>query len=183
MRDVALTFGLMGAVFLALVAQEFLPVLWALEGARVVLPPMIFCYGALTLPFPLMLALAVWTGLTNDLMYMRVVSGLVEIPLGWSILFYVALGSICQGLRPLVLRGHWELHAVMSAFGTASLLAAQFTMITIRRLEDGFVFNERVLWRMLVPAMLALMLAPLFYLLVQLGMGRWRPGRRAWRGF
>lgn len=179
MRTALITLGLMVAVFVALIIEEFLPPVELLDGARVMLVPMIFCYGALTLPFGVMLGLAFFAGLLSDLSALQVVAGTVEISVGWSILVYVAIGSICQGMRPLVLRGHWEIHAGMSGVTTSIILALQFMMITLRRFDTGgLVYSDTVLWRILGPGIVALLLAPLFYFVVALASGRMgMPGR------
>ena len=49
------------AIFLALIIEEFLPPVRFLHGARVFLVPMLFCYGALAMPFWATLLMAVYT--------------------------------------------------------------------------------------------------------------------------
>ena len=49
---------LVAAIYLALIAQEFIPPLGFLGGAHLLLVPLLFCYGALWLSFPAMLGLA-----------------------------------------------------------------------------------------------------------------------------
>jgi len=184
MKDAILTFSLLVAVFLALLIQEFIPALEFMHGARVNFVPVLFCYGALIVPFPLMLVLAGVTGFFLDLTYLAVLGGVVEIPLGWSILLYVAMGLICQGLRPLALRGHWELHALMSAVTAVTYLALQFGMISLRRFDDGgLMFNNVALWRILGPGIIALLVSPPFYFLVEWVTRRFAPQRRMVRGF
>ena len=80
---------LVAAVYTALIAQEFIPPLSFLGGAHLLLVPVLFCYGALWLSFPTMLAFALFTGLLSDLAFLHVVGDHVEIGLGWSVLFYV----------------------------------------------------------------------------------------------
>ncbi len=173
MRDALLTAGLAAAIFVALVIQQFLPAVGFMAGARLSLVPIFFCYGALIVPYPLMIVLALLTGFLADLAALQVVSGAVEIPLGWSILVYVAAGSICQGLRPLVLRGHWELHALMSGLTTTAILALQFGMISMRRFEvGGLVWNETVAWWIFGPGLMALLVAPVIYFAIGLMSGR-----------
>ncbi len=184
MKDVLLTAALIVAIFAALIVQEFLPPLGFMSGARIYLVPVLFCYGALILPYPLMIVLALVTGFMSDLAFLQVVAGSVEIPVGWSILAYVAVGSICQGLRPLVLQGHWELHILMSVLTTITLLALQFGMISMRRFEQGgWVWNETVAWRIFGPGIVALVLAPAVYFLATLAYGRNEEIGRTARGY
>ncbi len=70
------------------------------HGARVFLVPMLFCYGALAMPFWAMLLMAVYTGFLTDLAYLNVTDGHVEIALGWSIVVFVFFGLFAHGLQP-----------------------------------------------------------------------------------
>ena len=58
--------ALLVAIFLAFPLQEFIPPLHMMHGARVLLVPMLFCYGALALPTWAGLILAALTGLMHD---------------------------------------------------------------------------------------------------------------------
>jgi hypothetical protein len=85
--------------------------------------------------------------------------GTVEMSAGWSILLYLAAGSVCQGLRELVLRGHWWLPPLMSAATTMVYLALQFGVLTMRRFDSGGLFwSEAVAWRIFAPALFAMLL-------------------------
>lgn len=173
MRDALLVLGLIVATFFLLVLQEFISPLTFLSGARVNLVPVLFCYGALIVPFPFMLVLALGVGLMADLATLQVVESMVEVGLGGSVIFFLMVGLICQGLRPLVLRGHWELHTLMSALTAIMYPAMQFLMITFRRMEDGgFFFNETVVWRILGPGIITLFVAPIFWFVVTWVIGR-----------
>ena len=199
MRDTLFTLGLMVAIFLGLAAQEFIPPLSIAEGARVYLAPVFFCYGACSLPFPSMLALAVTAGFLGDFTALQIVerantssdiyavhtlAASVEIPAGWSILLFVAIGLICQGMRPLVLRGRWWIPALMSAGTTIVYLALQFAMITMRRIEEsGLFWSEVVAWRIVAPGVIAFLLALLLTLAVMLVEGVAHGGRRPLRDF
>lgn len=162
-----LTTGLLAAIigmFVILILEQFIPPLRALNGARVVLLPMLFCYVALAAPTWAVLLMAVYTGLLSDLMYLHIVDGRVEIGLGWSIVYFVFFGLLAHGFQPGFLRGHWWLHVALSAVGTIVLLALQYAMISFRR--QGFVFNDLVAWRILAPGLIAAVFAPLVHLLV-----------------
>ncbi|MGC1480114.1 MAG: hypothetical protein WA771_06400 [Chthoniobacterales bacterium] len=184
MRDAITIVILMVVIFACIVLQELWPPVQLFLGARVLLVPLVFCYGALTLPYPAMALLALFTGFLTDLSLLQVLGDSVEISVGWSILVYVAIGSICQGFRPLVQRGHWWIHAGMSAVSTSVLLALQFFTITLRRFEEGgIVYDEVVLWRILGPGIIALIVAPLFYFAAGFASGRVELPDRAVRGF
>jgi hypothetical protein len=171
--------ALVAAIYLALIAQEFIPPLGFLGGAHLLLVPLLFCYGALWLSFPAMLGLAVFTGLLSDLAFLHVVGDRVEIGLGWSILFYVIVGTALQPLRPLFLAGRWEVHCLASGAVTFLLLLAQYLMVCLRR--GSFLFDGTIFWHLVGPAVLALLLAPVAgFLLGLLPAGR--PAQRGRRG-
>ena len=175
-------FSLALAIFLALIIQEFIPPLRFLHGARVFLVPMLFCYGALSMPFWAMLLMAIYAGFLTDLAHLNVVNGHVEIALGWSIVVFVFFGLFAHGLQPAFLRGRWWVHVLLSAVCTCVFLALQFVMISFRR--QGFFFNEMVAWRILAPGVIAAAIAPFVHLgVVKIspyvhGPARLRPFRR-----
>ncbi len=145
------------SVYLALLAQEFIPPVPFLDGARILLVPVLFCYGALWLPFPAMLALALYTGLLSDLALLHVDGDQVEIGLGWSMLFYVFTGCALQLVRPLFLAGRWEVHCLASGATTLLLLLGQYLMVCLRR--ESFLVDGTVLWQIAGPAFAALFIA------------------------
>lgn len=168
------------AIYLALLVQEFLPAVPFFANARLLLVPAIFCYGALWLPFPAMLGLALWTGLLSDLANLHVIGDRVEIGLGWSMLFYVIVGTVLQIWREAFDDGHWPIHAIASAAVTFLLLAGEYAMVCLRR--EAFYFDATVFWHIAGPALAAFFLAPLFYFLFQLFPGNFRrPGHRSRR--
>lgn len=182
-RDAIKTVALAVGIFAAFVLQMLIPPMDFAAGSRVMLVPVLFCAGACTLPYPLMLALAVLTGLMTDLLSLQLVGDSVEISVGWSILLLVALGSICQGVRPLVLRGQWWLPALMSALTTLSILLSQYLAITMRRFDTGgFVWNETVTARILVPALVAMVLSLWLHMIIAFVTWR-RQERRLLRDF
>jgi multisubunit Na+/H+ antiporter MnhG subunit len=156
------TLFLLAAVYLAVLLQEFIPPLAFLDGARVQLVPLVFCYAALWLGFPAMLGFALYTGLLSDLANLHVIGDRVEIGLGWSMLFYVALGAVLHFLRPGFLAGRWELHALSSGLGTLILLLGQYLMVCLRR--ESFIFDQTVAAQIVWPAVVALLLAPVLCL-------------------
>lgn len=198
MKNVIITAALAVAIFLSFVIQEFIPALQVAEGARVLLAPVFFCYGACVLPFPAMIVLAFLTGFLSDFTALQVVHhnadaadldtlqrivGSVELSAGWSILLFVASGLICQGLRSLVLRGHWWLPPLMSAVTVIFYLALQFAMLTMRRFETGgLYFSEVVAWRIIAPGLIAAALTLALVLAATLGSG-WIAERRGLRDY
>lgn len=168
------------ALFLSLVVQEFIPPLAWLNGARVLLMPIVFFYGALAMPAWGMLILAFATGFMWDaLVASQIVDANVEISLGWSIILFAALGAIMNGFRPLYQRGHgWEIHCLMCGPLIAFHVLMEYLMITFRRGE--FLFPKVIWWRIGGAGLVAMVLAPVVFFIMHsfaLSFG-WGPPQR-----
>lgn len=155
------------SMFLALMVQELIPALpWLFQGARILILPVVFFYGALAFPYVPMLGLAFVAGLMWDALHVQVIDGNVEISLGWSIILYAALGAIMSGFRPLFQRGFGVLiHAVLSGLFVPLLVLAEYLMITFRR--GDFLFPPLIWWRIGGAGVLAIAMAPFVYLTFQ----------------
>lgn len=159
-------FILLILIFLAQITEFFLPTLPFMYNAHVYLVPLIVFYGAVVLPIPLMLALALYAGFLLDTLTVQVLAGRVEISLGWSILLYGALAGIMHGLRPLFVRGRWEVHCIVAGICTSAIVLAQYMMITVRRTPVRFDFTREVWWQIGGPGLMAMLIAPvMFYIL------------------
>lgn len=148
-------------VFVAQIVELFIPPLDWMYNAHVYIVPVIVFYGAITLPFPLMLALAFVAGFLWDAMMVQILGGHVEISFGWSILIYAVLAAIMHGLKPLFNRGRWEVHCVLSGVCTSLILLSQYLMISFRR--GSLIFNREVWWQIGGPGLLAMLMAPLVF--------------------
>jgi hypothetical protein len=170
---------LAGLVYLALIAQEFIPAVPFLGGSHALIVPLLFVYGALWLPFPGTLVLALYSGLLSDLTFLHTSGDQVEIGLGWSMLFYVLLGAALRLLQPLLPGGRWEIHCLASGLSTLLLLLVQYLMVCLRR--ESFLVDAPILWQIFGPGVAALVLAPPIFFFLRLFPGRpWseqaRPG-------
>lgn len=154
-------FVLVVLVFLAQLLEIFLPPLDWMYNAHIYIVPVIVFYGAMALPFPLMLSLAFVAGFLWDAMTVQILGPHVEISFGWSILLYAVLAAIMHGLKPLFNRGRWEVHCVLSGVCTALILLAQYLMISFRR--GSLIFNREVWWQIGGPGLLAMLMAPLIF--------------------
>ena len=153
---------------LAQVVEFFIPPLEWMYNARIYIVPVIVFYGAMALPFPLVLALAGFAGFLLDAVTVQALGSRVEISVGWSILLYAVLASIMHGLRPLFIRGRWEVHCVMSGLCTSAILLSQYLMISFRR--GSLVFTHEAWWQIGGPGVIAMLMAPLaFWILHSLG--------------
>src|SRR5947209_18814858 len=158
-------FLLLFLVLAAQIAELFIPALPWLYNAHIYIVPVIVFYGAMALPFPLMLALALYAGVLLDALTVQVIGGKVEISAGSSILLYGVLAGIMHGLRPLFARGHWEVHCILSGIFTSLIVMAQYLMITFRR--GSLVFTREVWWQIGAPGPIAMALAPIAFWLLQ----------------
>jgi len=152
---------LMGLVFVAQIVEFFIPPLEWMYNAHIYITPVLVFYGAMALPFPLVLALAFWAGFLLDTFNAQVVGTHVEISLGSSILLYAVLAGIMHGLRPLFARGRWEVHCIMSGLCTSALLLGQYLMLSFRR--GSLFFSREVWWQIGGPGLLAMLMAPLVF--------------------
>ena len=154
--------------FLAQIVEFFIPPLDWMYNARIYIVPVIVFYGAMALPFPLVLALAGFAGFLLDAVTVQALGPRVEISVRWSILLYAVLASIMHGLRPLFIRGRWEVHCLMSGVCTSSILLSQYLMIAFRR--GSLFFTREAWWQIAGPGVIALLMAPLlFWMLHSLG--------------
>ena len=151
-------------IFIAQIAEFFIPALPWMFNAHIYIVPLIVFYGAMVLPFPMMLALAFYAGFLLDTLTVQIIGPRVEISLGWSILLYAVLAGIMHGLRPLFVRGRWEVHCVVAGLCTSAIILAQYLMITFRR--GSFLFTREVWWQIGAPGLMAILISPVvFYIL------------------
>lgn len=157
-------FFLVAALFFSLVGQQFIPALPWFFGARVLLMPIVFFYGALAMPFWAMLILAYLAGFMWDALNVQMIDSGVEISLGWSIVLYAILGAIMNGFRPLFQKGRWEIHCLISGMFTSLLVLAEYLMLSLRR--GDFEFSKLVWWRVGGSGVAALFLAPFCFFIL-----------------
>jgi hypothetical protein len=148
-------------VVIAQIAEFFIPPVDWMYQAHIYIAPVLVFYGAVALPFPLMLGLALFSGILLDALTVQVIGGKVEISLGWSILLYAVLAGIMHGLRPLFIRGRWEVHFVLTGVCTSAIILAQYLMITFRR--GTFFFSKEVWWQIGGPGLIAALMAPVVF--------------------
>ncbi len=153
---------LLASMFLTLVGQHFIGPIQPF-GARVLLMPIVMFYGALALPVWGMLALAFAGGLMWDALCTQQVGTGFELPMGWSIVLYAALGAIMGGFRPLFQRGRWEIHCLLSGLCTSAIVFAEFVAISIQRQPISFIFNQQIWCRIGVAGLIAALISPLFF--------------------
>ena len=154
-------FVLLVLVMIAQIAEFFIPPLDWMYHAHIYITPVLVFYGAMALPFPLMLGLTLFAGILLDALTVQVVGSKVEISLGSSILIYAVLAGIMHGLRPLFIRGRWEVHCVLTGICTSAIILAQYLMITFRR--GTVMFTREVWWQIGSPGLMAMLIAPVIF--------------------
>jgi hypothetical protein len=80
------------------------------------------------------------------------------------VIMYAILGIIMSGLRPLFLRGRWEVHCLFSGIATSVLVLAEYLMISLRREPLRFEFNPEIWGRILGAGVVALVLSPFVFM-------------------
>ncbi len=147
--------------FLAQIVEFFIPPVDWMFNARIYIVPVIVFYGAMALPFPAVMALAFFAGFMLDALTAQVLGTRVEISVGWSILLYAVLAAIMHGLRPLFIRGRWEVHCIMTGVCTSTIVLSQYLMISFRR--GSLFFTRDVWWQIAGPGLIAMLMAPLAF--------------------
>lgn len=164
---------LAGMLLLSFILQEFLPVFnWA-YGSRLMLVHAVFLAAAVAAPFPVMLALALVTGLIWDARYHipvypdEATLGMLtqsEIPFGFTILLFGIMGALIQGVRPLFRRGRWELPVFMIGLCTGLTLLIEYLVISFQR--GGLEISMELWWKLLMTALFSSLVSPFLLLLL-----------------
>ena len=170
------TFCIVILVLLAVVAQQFLPALDVLNGSRMLLVPLVFLCSAITLPTPLMLALAFICGFLTDAegtlgphggdpeVYTRPTEML---RFGYSIVLYGVMGFIMQGIQPLFRQGRWQVSTLLTGVSVFLYLLTEYLLINFVR--GDFTFSRGTLFKIVVTSGLTTIFSPLvFWLLFRL---------------
>jgi len=167
------TLCLLILVLLAVVVQQFLPALTMLNGSRMLLVPLVFLCGAVTLPTPLMLGLAFVCGFLTDAestlgphggdpeVYTRPVEAL---RFGYSILLYGVMGFIMQGIQPLFRQGRWQVSTLLTGVSVFLYLLTEYLLINFVR--GGFSFGRGTLFKIVFTSGLTTLFSPLVFWLL-----------------
>ena len=162
-----------------LILQDFIPAVDAVYHAHILVVPVIFFAGALSVPYPLMLLLAFVTGFMWDALnsipaaFPDVAAAAVQVgapppvsggTFGITIFFYALLGSLLHGIRPLFRTGRWELPLLMTTVSLILLLSLEYASIGFRR--GNFSFPPEVWNHILATALLSSVLVPLVFLFI-----------------
>jgi hypothetical protein len=160
--------------------QEFIPPIEFAQQARVLLPPVFFFSSALSVPFPVMLCFALFTGLVWDARHLpykpdkvnaapatELVSNDLserfsahggDLPFGYSTFLLGVMGTLMQGIRPLFKRGRWEVPVIMVGLAIFAWLLIEYLIMSF--LRGSFVFPPGMWTKMITQALLAMLVSP-----------------------
>lgn len=178
---------------LSFCAQEFVPMFEFAQQARVLLPPAFFFSAALSVSFPVMLGLALFSGVVWDARHlpyrqekqiiaeyseMAVAGPAVELRaasggslrMGYNAILFAALGTLMQGIRPLFKRGRWELPVIMVGLATFVWLLLEYLLMSF--LRSRFYFPPLMWTKLTTSALLSTLVAPLLIFTLH-SLARW----------
>lgn len=161
--------------------QEFMPMVKIAQNATLFLPPVFFLAGSVAVSFPVMLLMALVTGVLWDARYLPLAAGqhgsanlldlsnpasgeLVDMGIGVSVLLFGVMGAMMQGIRPLFKKGRLELPVLMVGFAMAGWLLIQYLLMTFMR--GSFFFPAGVWSKIVTDSLLAMLAAPLIFLML-----------------
>lgn len=162
--------SIIALVLLAVIVQQFLPALTILSGSRILPVALVFLCASVTLPAPGMLLLAFTCGFLTDMENWLGPHGgdpeVYEFPVetlhfGYSIVLYGIMGMLMQGIRPLFLRGNWQLSALLAGIAVFLYLSTEFLLINFIR--GGFSFGDKTLLKIALSSALTTLFAPLVF--------------------
>jgi len=155
------------------IIQEFLPVIGWAYGSRLLLVHAVFLAGAVAVPFPAMLSMALVAGFFWDARYhIPIYPGEAtftiltqsEVPFGFTIFLFGLTGSLIQGVRPLFRRGRWELPVIMIGLSTALMLLLEYLVIGFHR--GGLETPPELRWKLLMTSLFSALVSPFLLLLL-----------------
>jgi len=145
---------------IAVAVQDLLPAIPPFQ-ARILLLPVVFCFGVMALPLVPSLFFALATALVQGLVLLQIQSGQAELGLTVHVVFFLAWAIVLQMASEATHGMRWEVHALGSAVVTLTLLGIEFLVLCVRR--GGFPLEMTVLLRIMIPSLASVLIAPLLY--------------------
>ncbi|MEI6081614.1 MAG: hypothetical protein WCR44_04190 [Verrucomicrobiota bacterium] len=164
MRKGILFFILLLLLPIAVAFQDLLPAIPPFQ-ARILLLPVVFCFGVMALPLVPSLFFALATALVQGLVLLQIQSGQAELGLTVPVVFFLVWAIVLQMASEATHGMRWEVHALGSAVVTLTLLGVEFVVLCVRR--GGFPLEMTVLLRIVIPSVASLLVAPLLYLMLR----------------
>ncbi len=163
-------------VLLALVVQQFIPVLTGAYNSRLLLVTLVFLCASVTVRPPVMLALAFICGFLWDAQNALGPPGgdpavykdsAESLRFGYSIILYGLIGYLMQGIQPLFREGKWQFSTFLVGVSIFIYLVAEYLIINFVRGE--FVFSRATLFQIVFTSVLTMLFSPVvFWVLFQI---------------
>jgi len=160
MRQAILFLILLILLPVSVVLQDLLPGIPPSQE-RILLLPVVFCFGMLALPLIPALFFALAAALVQGLALIQIQAGQAEFGLTLPVVFFMSWAIVLQMTSEATHGMRWEVHALGSGLVTLSLVAGQFLVICVKR--GGFPLDQAVFFRIGVPAAAAVLIAPPLY--------------------
>jgi len=158
-------------VLTAIVLQQFMPAIEGLYDARILIVPLVFLCGSVTVSTGSMLVLAFICGFLWDAQHLPgVMTDLGNtvytrpaemLRFGYSIILYACMGFLMQGIRPLLREGKWHVSALLTGVAIFLYLFAEFMLITFVRGE--FILTRGIMLKISFCALLTMLFSPLVF--------------------
>lgn len=157
-------------VLLAVILQQFIPAFTGLYGSRLLLMTLLFLCAAVTVPAPIMLALAFVCGFLTDAANVLTPPGgdpdvytdpAGTLRFGYSIVLYGVMGFLMQGIQPLFRQGRWQISALLAGVSVFLYLFTEYLLINFVR--GGFSFGRGTLLKIAFSSVLAMFFSPLVF--------------------
>lgn len=178
---------------LSFCAQEFIPAIEFANQARLLLPITYFFCASLSASFPMMLILALTTGLIWDARHLpyptekitkEEIRQIAEIGqptvdetrpdfgtlrIGYSIILFAITGALMQGIRPLFKRGRWEFPVFMVGIAIFTWLLVEFLLMSF--LRGSFQFHPGMWTKIITCSLLGMLISPIILFILHLLAG------------
>ena len=157
-------------VLLALIAQQFIPVLTGAYNSRLLLVTLVFLCASVTVRPPVMLALAFICGFLWDAQNALGPPGgdpdvykypAESLRFGYSIILYGLIGYLMQGIQPLFREGKWQLSTFLVGVSIFIYLISEYLIINFVRGE--FQFSRATFFQITFTSILTMLFSPVVF--------------------
>ena len=157
-------------VLLALIAQQFIPVLTGAYNSRLLLVTLVFLCASVTVRPPVMLALAFICGVLWDAQNALGPPGgdpdvykypAESLRFGYSIILYGLIGYLMQGIQPLFREGKWQFSTFLVGVSIFIYLISEYLIINFVRGE--FQFSRATFFQITFTSILTMLFSPVVF--------------------
>ena len=157
-------------VLLALIAQQFIPVLTGAYNSRLLLVTLVFLCASVTVRPPVMRALAFICGFLWDAQNALGPPGgdpdvykypAESLRFGYSIILYGLIGYLMQGIQPLFREGKWQFSTFLVGVSIFIYLISEYLIINFVRGE--FQFSRATFFQITFTSILTMLFSPVVF--------------------